>query len=419
MKFLYDAGIGLYGVAARLAALRSEKANRFVNGQRLALSELKRLTDERAPDGYDYWFHAASLGEFEQGRPMIETIKKDNPEAKILLTFFSPSGYEVRKNYQLATTVAYLPADKPGNVSRFLDITRPKQVFFIKYEFWINYLTELKRRQTDTYLVSAIFRPGQIFFKPWGGLFRQGLRCYKHIFVQDIKSMKLLESIGINNVTVAGDTRFDRVSQIRSSGKTFPNIESWLGDNFTIVAGSSWGPDEIRYIPWVNDHPSIKVIIAPHEFNSSRLDAIRSMLTQPSALWSEIKDKEEIPHNVQTVIVDTFGLLSSLYRYADIVLIGGGFGTGIHNINEAAVWGVPVLFGPNHKKFKEAAELISAGGAFEYHSAEDGAQIMTTLKNNDDKRKKAAESAARYIQDNIGATEKILQKISQMPESDN
>ena len=411
MKLFYNAGISLYGVAARLAGLRSDKARRFVIGQRTALDELKRLTDERAPEGYDYWFHAASLGEFEQARPMIEAIKSQNNNVKILLTFFSPSGYEVRKNYPLVTSVAYLPADTVDNARRLVDIVRPGKVVFVKYEFWINILAELKLRNIDTYLISAIFRPGQIFFKPWGGLFRKALRCYRHIFVQNEESRKLLESVGVNNVTVAGDTRFDRVSQIREKGKSFPKIETWKGDGFTVVAGSSWGPDELRYIPWLNDHPKIKAIIAPHEFDQKRLDEIRSMLTQPSMLWSDIEAGTEIPESVQTIIVDTFGLLSSLYRYADIVLIGGGFGTGIHNINEAAVWGVPVLFGPRHNKFKEAADLIKAGGAFEYRTTEEAAHLLTQLKNDEAQRKQAAETAARYIRENIGATDMILKSI--------
>lgn len=411
MKLIYNAGISLYGAAARLAALRSDKARRFVDGQRTALSELKRLTDERAPEGYDFWFHAASLGEFEQARPLIEAIRKKNSDTKILLTFFSPSGYEVRKNYKEVTTVAYLPSDTADNARQFLDIVRPEKVIFVKYEFWINFLTELRRRNINTYLISAIFRPGQIFFKPWGGMFRKALGTYKHIFVQNQESLKLLESAGIHNVTVAGDTRFDRVSEIRKNGKSFKNIESWKGDEFTIVAGSSWGPDELRYIPWLNDHPKVKAIIAPHEFDQKRLDEIRSMLTHPSILWSDIDSNSEIPESVQTVIVDTFGLLSSLYRYADTVLIGGGFGSGIHNINEAAVWGVPVLFGPRHKKFKEATDLISAGGAFEYHTTEDAARLLTLLKNDEGKRKQAAETAARYIEENIGASDMILQYI--------
>ncbi|MDE6395673.1 MAG: 3-deoxy-D-manno-octulosonic acid transferase, partial [Muribaculaceae bacterium] len=357
------------------------------------------------------WFHAASLGEFEQARPLIDTIRKEKNDAKILLTFFSPSGYEVRKEYPQVTTVAYLPSDTADNARWLLDIARPRKVVFVKYEFWINLLTELKRRGIDTYLISAIFRPGQIFFKPWGGLFRKALHCYNEIFVQNDESRRLLASIGVTNVTVAGDTRFDRVREIRKNGKSFPLIETWKGDEYTIVAGSSWGPDELRYIPWLNDHPKNKAIIAPHEFDQKRLDEIRSMLTHPSMLWSDVCEGSEIPESVQTVIVDTFGILSSLYRYADTVLIGGGFGAGIHNINEAAVWGVPVLFGPNHKKFKEATDLLNAGGAFQYHTTEDAANLLTLLKNDECKRKEAADIAARYIEENIGASDLILKTI--------
>lgn len=408
MKVLYTTGIRLYGMVARVAAIRSDKATKFVKGRKKALAELSRLTAERAPDGYDYWFHAASLGEFEQARPLIEDIRQNEPESKILLTFFSPSGYEIRKNYPLATTVTYLPPDTPGNVRKFLDIARPHKAIFVKYEFWINMLTELKRREIPTYIISAIFRRGQIFFKPWGGLFRKGLHCYTRLFVQDENSKALLNDIGIDKVTVAGDTRFDRVADITKTGKEFPNIEAWCKDSFTLIAGSSWGPDELRYFPWLNGQTDVKAIIAPHEFDDERLSQMRKSLHGRSMLWSELKENEPIPGDITTLIIDSFGLLSSIYRYADAVIVGGGFGTGIHNINEAAAWGVPVIFGPKHSKFKEAGDLIQAGGAFEYSTADEVASLLTRLKEDEALRKSASDASARYIAENIGATQQIL-----------
>lgn len=409
MKLLYNAGIALYGIGAKIAALRSDKARRFVEGRKNALDELARLTTCNAPHGYDYWFHVASLGEFEQARPLIEKIRAEQgPDVTILLTFFSPSGYEVRKNYPAATTVTYLPADTTANARRLLDIARPRVAIFVKYEFWVNLLLELSRRNVPTYLISAIFRPGQIFFRPWGGLFRKTLRCYRHLYVQDEASRRLLSGINIDNVTVTGDTRFDRVNDIRLAGREFPSLQKWTEGHFTIVAGSSWGPDEERYIPWLNENEDARIIIAPHEFDKVRLKALQNSINGKSVFWSELPDDKAIDDNVKVVVIDTFGILSSLYRYADTVIVGGGFGAGIHNINEAAVWGTPVLIGPRHAKFKEATDLITLGGAFEYNTAHDIKLLLDRFKNDKEARNRAAKASADYIADNLGATDAIL-----------
>lgn len=413
MKPLYDIGVGAYGLGARLAAVRSSKARDFVRGRGAALAELKALTDLRAPDGYDYWFHVASLGEFEQARPLIEKINLFNPEAKILLTFFSPSGYNVRKDYDRVTAVTYLPADTRRNAVRFLDIARPRKVVFVKYEFWLNFLEELKARAIPTYLISAIFRPGQVFFKPWGAMFRRGLEAFATIYVQDEKSKELLENIGITNVRVTGDTRFDRVYRVMTEAVAFSAVEEWKSDKFTLIVGSSWPQDEQRYIDWVNAHPEVKVIIAPHEFNDRRIAAIRAALCRPSVRWSDIDANrhDDIPHNAQTLIVNTFGKLSSLYRYADAVIVGGGFGAGVHNINEAAVYGVPIVFGPNNRKFKEAGDLKSRGAAFECGTSKEMETILDRLLGDSSFRQNAARTAKDYIFENLGATDIIFEDI--------
>lgn len=413
MNFLYDAGIRLYDVGARVAALRSPKARKFVEGRSASVDALEKLTLQHSPDGYDYWFHAASLGEFEQARPLIEGIRRENPEAKILLTFFSPSGYEVRKNYPEATTVVYLPSDTKKNVRRFLDVARPGCAVFVKYEFWLNFLGELERRVIPTFLVSAIFRPAQIFFRPWGNLFRKGLAAYKTVFVQNEESERLLKGIGVKDVRITGDTRFDRVYDIMKAEKNYPAVEKWKHDRFTLVVGSSWPQDEERYLNWINENPDIRVIIAPHEFDGDRIAALRRRLNRPSTTWTEIdvNDPDAIGEDVQTLIVDAFGHLSSLYRYADIVIVGGGFGAGIHNVNEAAVYGVPVIFGPNHRKFKEAVDLIAAGGAFCYETSKDIEKVLSEFRTLADKRREAGIAAGNYIKNNLGATELILNEL--------
>ncbi len=414
MNLFYNAGIAAYSAAVHLAAVRSPKAAHMTEGQRSSLARLEKEGAEVAPEGYDLWLHAASLGEFEQGRPLLERVRREHPEAHILLSFFSPSGYEVRKDCPLADTVVYLPFDRPRLVRRFLDAARPRCAVFVKYEFWGNFITELHRRKVPVYLISAIFRPSQIFFRPWGGTFRRILRCYTKIFVQDENSKRLLESVGADKVVVAGDTRFDRVSEIMHNAKDLPEIKEFCGNSeFTLVAGSSWPPDEDVYIDWLHAHPGAKAICAPHEFDGRRLEALLRRFGEGAILYSELKKGAVTAADVRYIIVDCFGLLSSLYRYGDAALIGGGFGVGIHNLNEAAVYGIPVVFGPNHSKFKEAGDLIECRGGMCMHDAGEGRAILTRLYDDPAMRRACGAKAGKYIKDNIGATDLIYEEISQ------
>lgn len=410
MHVLYSLGIKAYAGALRLAALRHDKARRLVRGQRDVFSRLQRLVGDNP--GRWVWIHAASLGEFEQGRPLIERLRRERPDLKVLLTFFSPSGYEVRSEWDGADAVTYLPIDTPERVRRFLDIVRPETAIFIKYEFWGNYLAELRRRGVPTYIISSIFRKGQIFFRPYGGEFRRMLRCFTRIYVQDDASQRRLESIGVTNVTVAGDTRFDRVTDIRRTLVDMPVLDRFTASaGNVLVAGSTWGADETLLFPALNKIPELKAIIAPHEFDAARLSRMRDSLSAigPVALLSELEaDPKLRPESLRFVIVDCFGRLSSIYRKATMAYIGGGFGTGIHNINEAAAYGVPVIYGPRHNKFKEASDLIACGGGFCVDSGETLTTILTTLCADADARLRAGNAAAAYIARSIGATDIIF-----------
>ncbi len=409
MDPLYNLGISLYSAAARLATRFNRKAALMVEGQRSALEKLAAAGLE----GHKVlWVHAASLGEFEQGRPLMELVRARHPEMKIVLSFFSPSGFEVRKNYAGADTVVYLPFDKPARMRAFIDAVNPDIAVFVKYEFWGNCITMLKDRNIPVYLISAIFRPGQIFFKPWGGSFRKILKAYSHIFVQDENSAALLRSIGVTDVTVAGDTRFDRVKDIMAANKNLAEIADFTSSApFTLVIGSSWPQDEDLYIPWLHAHPEVKAICAPHEFDKERLDALLEKFGDGACLYSRYIKERISPDTVHYLIIDCFGLLSSLYRYGSMAYVGGGFGAGIHNINEAAVYGIPVVFGPRHAKFKEASDLISLGGAFDIHDATDCSRVLDTIYNDDSFRKSAGAVAGNYIQQNIGATQRIYKYI--------
>ena len=412
MSLLYNTGLYLYRTAAALAAVRSDKVKEMLRGQDHTLGALEGLRRTIAPGGYDVWIHAASLGEFEQGRPLIERIRREWPDKKILLTFFSPSGFRVRRNYEGAHTVAYLPFDTPRCVKAFLDAAQPRCAIFVKYEFWGNYLAELQSRGVPTYIISAIFRRDQIFFRKWGGLFRKMLRRFNHLYVQDDRSRQLLESIGITEVSVAGDTRFDRVADIRRCARHIPVIEKFVeGSPFTLVAGSSWGPDENLYIPWLKANGEVRAIIAPHEFDASRLQALCHRLGAGARLLSEITDADSLNGSERYIIIDSFGLLSSIYRYGSAAWVGGGFGAGIHNINEAAAWGIPVIIGPRHSKFKEASDLLEAGAAFVVKTEADAVGILDSLLNDPSLRHKAGEAAAAYIEANTGATNLIFNDI--------
>lgn len=416
MNPLYNFGIHLFSAGARIASKRSEKIKKMLAGQKETISILTERRKEIAPEGFDVWFHAASLGEFEQARPVIERIRKHFPEKKLLLSFFSPSGYEVRKKYDQVDCVVYLPFDTTRKVKRFLNVAAPKMAIFAKYEFWGNYLEKLHRADIPTYIISAIFRPKQRFFKKWGGMFRKMLTFYNHLYVQDERSRELLENIGIDKITVAGDTRFDRVTDILASAKVIPAVDAFVKKSrFTVIAGSSWPEDEDIYIPWLKSHPEVKAIIAPHEFDNDRLAALRNRLgTSKTCMLSEVQNKELSStewDNIRYLIVDSFGLLSSIYRYGNVAVIGGGFGAGIHNLNEAAVYGIPVVFGPNHKKFKEAGELIARGGGFTFSSAPEFNATMNIFLGDPYALSNAGKAAGQYIKDSVGASDIIFKDL--------
>lgn len=407
MNLLYNTAIGIYSLGAKVLSWNNVKARKMLTGQARTMDYLNKVIDRNTKY---IWIHVSSLGEFEQGRPLIELLKVRMPEKKILLTFFSPSGYEVRKNYKGVDAVCYLPFDLKGRVKKFLDVVNPEMAIFVKYEFWGNYLEELHCRNIPTYLISAIFRDTQSFFKWWGGMFRKMLRCYTHLYVQDEASQQLLLSIGITNVTIAGDTRFDRVTDILANSFEISQAKVMTQNvPVTIVAGSTWAPDEQLLLPYFNSHSGVKLIIAPHEINENRLAEIEHQLHRPYCRLSTATDLEA--SNTDCLIVDSFGKLSSIYRYGQIAYVGGGFGVGIHNINEAAVYGMPVVFGPKYKKFKEAKDLISVKGAYSIKDNAEFVSVMDNLLTNADAIKLSGERAGEYIRQNLGATEKIYNDI--------
>lgn len=406
MRRLYNFGIFCYKHLVASVSHRNPKAGKLTKGQKEIFPYLEKTLDKNG--GY-IWIHASSLGEFEQGRPLIETIRRTYPERKILLTFFSPSGYEVRKNYNQVDAVCYLPFDLPGNVRRFLDLVKPQSAIFIKYEFWANYLTELKKRNIPTYIISAIFRPKQIFFRFYGGYFRKMLHCFTRLYVQDENSRKLLDSIGVRNVSVVGDTRFDRVVEISNSTDPNPLLERFVGEKFVWVGGSTWPKDEEIILDYFNRHPEQKLILAPHEIHEEHLQSIIARLKRPYLRYTQATEANVA--DADCLIIDCFGLLSSLYRYGKLAYIGGGFGVGIHNIAEAAVYSIPVIFGPNYHRFKEAINLIDNGGAFPIH---DAASFESTIENfisNREALAQAGKSAGDYIKSHSGATAVIFKEI--------
>lgn len=409
---MYNFAIHLYSTVVKGISPFHKKAKLMIQGQRNTNALLREKIEK---EGNYIWFHASSLGEFEQGRPMIEKIKREYPRYKILLTFFSPSGYEVRKNYLGADVICYLPFDTLSNVREFLDLARPKMAIFIKYEFWANYLTELKRRNIPTYIISAIFRKEQWFFKWYGAGYRKVLNCFNRLFVQDEASLRLLVAQGIPQVSVCGDTRFDRVMDIRNETKEIALIERFVtlpdgSKALTLVAGSSWPQDEAILIAYFNEHPELKLIIAPHEIHEEHLKYIESLLKRPFIRFSEAA--EQSVADKDCIIINCFGLLSSIYRYGEIAYVGGGFGTGIHNVLEAAVYGIPVIFGPKYHKFKEAHDLIATRGGFSVADASQFSAKLDEFLTYKEALASAGENAGRLVKDHVGATEKILKEIS-------
>ena len=408
----------LLGIA--IASLFNEKVRKMWRGEREAFKILKQKVD---PNAKYIWFHAASLGEFEQGRPLMEQIRKDYPQYKILLTFYSPSGYEVRKNYVGADIICYMPVDTRLNAIRFLRLVRPVMAFFIKYEFWSNFLHILKHRNIPTYSVSSIFREDQVFFKWYGRSYAGVLKCFTRFFVQNEESKRLLEGIGITAVDVVGDTRFDRVLQIKEAAKQLPICEAFRTgvassqsadvphhDFKVFVAGSSWPPDENIFIPFFNEHKDWRLLIAPHVIAEEHLKLILSLIKGKKVVRYTQTTPEEAAE-ADVLIIDCFGLLSSMYNYGDVAYIGGGFGVGIHNTLEAAVWNMPVIFGPNNKKFQEAQGLLKSGGGFEINTYEDFSGLMSSLMNDETFLKQAGDKAGTYVAHLAGATDKVLASV--------
>ena len=411
---MYNAFISLYYAGVFIASRFNKKVRTMWDGEQQTFSILERKLEK----GARYlWFHAASLGEFEQGRPLMERIREEHPEYKIVLTFFSPSGYEVRKNYEGADIICYLPLDTLRNARRFVEMVRPEKAFLIKYEFWNNYLATLKNAGIPVYSVSSIFREGQAFFRSGASRYARVLTNFAHFFVQNEESKNLLSGIGINCVDVVGDTRFDRVLQIKAAAKHLPIVEAFVGQNGSessckkvFVAGSSWQPDEEIFIPFFNEHKDQKLIIAPHVIGEDHLKQIIKLL-EGRKVVRYTQATEENVREADVLIIDCFGLLSSIYHYGEVSYIGGGFGVGIHNTLEAAVWNIPVIFGPNNKKFREAQGLLQSKGGYEITNASDFAGIMNKFISDEATLAEAGNQAGKYVQSLAGATDKILSKV--------
>jgi 3-deoxy-D-manno-octulosonic-acid transferase len=407
MKVVYNIGILILTALAHLIAPFNSKVSLWIKGQKNWAGKIKETL--KAGDR-TVWIHCASLGEFEQGRPVLEAIKKVMPEFKIVLTFFSPSGYEIRKNYSNADCIVYLPADNPGNSAKFISLVRPEFAIFVKYEFWNNYISQLYENKIPLYLISAIFRQGQHFFKWYGSFFREILKKFEIIFVQDKLSLDLLSGIGIENVIQAGDTRFDRVIQLTATARDIPQIDKFRGNEKLFLAGSSWKQDEEIIAQYINRFPDkMKWVFAPHEIDKANIERLVKLFKVPVVKFSELNG---ISTEARVLIIDNIGMLSSAYRYAYISAIGGGFGKGIHNILEPACWGIPVMFGPRFKKFREAVELIASGGAKSFVTYKDFELILTEWLATTDHYTMAAREAGDYVKQHIGATDIIIKKIS-------
>ena len=405
---MYNVIIYFYALGVFITSLFNEKVRKMWRGEHDAIRTIREKMDANAKY---VWFHAASLGEFEQGRPLMEQLRHDHPEYKILLTFFSPSGYEVRKNYEGADIICYLPLDTITNARRFLRTIRPVMAFFIKYEFWYNYLHILKHRNIPVYSVSSIFRPDQVFFKWYGRQYGHVLKCFTHFYVQNEVSRELLAKIGIHDVTVVGDTRFDRVLQIKEAAKKLPIVEAFCDKKKVFIAGSSWQPDEEIFIPWLDEHKDWKLVIAPHVIGEDHLQQIEKML-EGRKVVRYTEATEENVKGAEVLMINCFGLLSSIYGYADVTYVGGGFGVGIHNTLEAAVWDVPVFFGPNNQRFQEAQGLKLCGAGLEIGNADDFRRLMQGFEDHPTLAKELGEKAGAFVESMTGATRKILADIS-------
>ena len=402
---MYNIVIYIYLIGVAIASCFNKKVKKMWAGERQALKVLREKVD---PNARYIWFHAASLGEFEQGRPLMEYLRKTHPEYKILLTFFSPSGYEVRKNYEGADIICYLPLDTIRNARRFLRAIKPVMAFFIKYEFWYNYLHILQHRGIPTYSVSSIFRPDQIFFQWYGKRYGRVLKCFTHFFAQNIESKNLLAKLDIHDVEVVGDTRFDRVLQIKEASKQLPIVEKFTENTSKVfIAGSSWLPDEEVFLKYFNLHKDWKLIVAPHVIGEDHLAQIFELL-KGRRVVRYTEATEENVKDAEVLIIDCFGLLSSIYHYGTISYVGGGFGVGIHNVLEAAVWDIPVIFGPNNKRFQEAQGLIMAGGGFEINDYQSFRDLMMRFETDEMFLQTSKKHAGEFVKGRAGATEKIM-----------
>lgn len=425
LRFLYNIGLGSYLFFVRIAANFNPKARLFYNGRKGLLERIAREIDHSSPI---IWFHCSSVGEFEQARPIIEWYKRERTEYKIVLTFFSPSGYELRKNYELADWIYYMPVDTLKNARAFVKIVRPQKAIFIKYEFWYNYLRELRKSGAQIYIVSAIFRPTQMFFQWYGAFFREMLKCYTTLFVQDEQSRELLASVGIEkNVLVSGDTRFDRVYQITGNSREFPLIKKFSQGHFTVIAGSTWEPDEAIIFDVLKNFSKVKLIIAPHEIHKERIDRLEKMFAEMGVLRFSNFDKKFSPDKYSSseilsslesaldtsgvLIIDCLGILSSIYRYGHVAYIGGGFGVGIHNILEAATYSIPVVFGPNYKKFKEAKDLVGLGGAVSVTDKSRFYDLIDKFVKSENARADKGQICGDYVKKNLGATQRVISNL--------
>lgn len=405
MLFLYNAAIYIAGFFLKIIALFSPKIKLFVEGRKNVFTILE---EKIKPEDKTIWFHSASLGEYEQGLPVIEKIKEKYPSYKIIVTFFSPSGYEVRKNNTVADVTIYLPLDTKSNAKRFLKLVHPEFAFFIKYEFWLNYLKELEKSKTPTYLISGIFRDNQMFFKWYGGFYRRALKAFTYFFVQNESSKQKIEAIGFQNVIVSGDTRFDRVNAILERDNTLDFIEKFKNNQQTIVVGSSWPKDEILIAEYINQaDENVKFIIAPHNIKPDQIASLKTQITKPTVLFSEKENKDVSSYNV--FIIDTIGLLTKIYSYGTIAYVGGGFGNpGIHNILEPATFGVPIVIGPNYSNFAEATQLVQLGGCIVISHSGDLKQNFDHLLTDKNFLEEKSQICKSYIQNNKGATDTIM-----------
>lgn len=408
MSLIYSLAILLYGLAIRLAALFNPKARKWIRGRRGLNERLREVAKDKSEKT---WFHVASLGEFEQARPLIERYRTLHPTRKILISFFSPSGYEIRKNYTGAEYILYLPLDTPGNARFFLNSVQPVEIFFVKYEFWFNFLAEIQKRSIPHFLVSGIFRPQQHFFAWYGGWFVNRLKRFTHLFVQNEESLKLLQQLGIKHATLSGDTRYDQVSRIAAAHRELPVIEQFKQSEVLLVGGSTWPPEEAMLAALYQDAPAgFKLIVAPHEIGKAHCDAIRESFGARAILYSEAVNGSNYTDK-RVLIIDNIGMLSSIYAYASIAVVGGGFKTGLHNVLEPAAFHIPVVFGPNYAKFDEAGLLLAYQGGFSVSSTDEMLACLRKLMTDEPYRQSAGENAGRLIAEQRGASDRIFQQL--------